>query len=108
MTPIYFLVLTQLITSENDTDDLTYKNIVEIINTSNTVGRRMEYSVVGNQDPTISPQELDSDQAEVVKILPPFGSGINYIAISLIVLGTVGLITLIIFYIKKEILIKKI
>ncbi|NLC88232.1 MAG: hypothetical protein GX682_05650, partial [Clostridiaceae bacterium] len=54
------LVLTQLITSENETDDLTYRNIVEIAKTSNTVGRKNEYSVVGNQDPTLDPQELDS------------------------------------------------
>ena len=100
------LVLTQLITSENDTDDLTYSNIVEIVKTSNTVGRRNEYSVVGNQDPTKGPQELDSDKAEVVKILPPFGDTLNYIVIAIIAVTTIGIITLAIIFIKKKVLIK--
>ena len=100
------LVLTQLITSENDTDDLTYSNIVEIVKTSNIVGRRNEYSVVGNQDPTKVPQELDSDKAEVVKILPPFGDTLNYIVIAIIAVTTIGIITLAIIFIKKKVLIK--
>ena len=100
------LVLTQLITSENDSDDLTYSNIVEIVKTSNTVGRRNEYSVVGNQDPTKGPQELDSDKAEVVKILPPFGDTLNYIVIAIIAVTTIGIITLAIIFIKKKVLIK--
>ncbi len=100
------LVLTQLITSENDTDDLTYSNIVEIVKTSNTVGRRNEYSVVGNQDPTKQPQELDSDKAEVVKILPPFGDTLNYIVIAIIAVTAIGIITLGIIFIKKKVLIK--
>ena len=100
------LVLTQLITSENDSDDLTYSNIVEIIKTSNDVGRRNEYSVVGNQDPTKGPQELDSDKAEVVKILPPFGDTLNYIVIAIIAVTTIGIITLAIIFIKKKVLIK--
>ena len=100
------LVLTQLITSENDTDDLTYSNIVEIVKTSNSVGRRNEYSVVGNQAPTKGPQELDSDKAEVVKILPPFGNTLNYIVIAIIAVTTIGIITLAIIFIKKKVLIK--
>ena len=100
------LVLTQLITSENDSDDLTYSNIVEIVKTSNSVGRRNEYSVVGNQDPTKEPQELDSDKAEVVKILPPFGDTLNYIVIAIIAVTTIGITTLAIIFIKKKVLIK--
>ena len=100
------LVLTQLITSENDTDDLTYSNIVEIVKTSNSVGRRNEYSVVGNQDPIKGPQELDSDKAEVVKILPPFGDTLNYIVIAIIAVTTIGIITLAIIFIKKKVLTK--
>lgn len=96
------LVLTQLITSENDTDDLTYRNLVEIVKTSNTVGRRMEYSVVGNQDPEAAPQELDSDIAEVVRILPPFGSAVNYLAIIGISLLAVVLATGGIIFIKRK------
>ena len=100
------LVLTQLVTSENDTDDLTYSNVVEIVKTSNIVGRRNEYSVVGNQDATKLPQELDADKAEVVKILPPFGNAINYILIAVLAIGVIGIITIGIVFIKKKVLIK--
>ena len=98
------LVLTQLITSENDSDDLTYRNLVEIVKTSNTVGRRMEYSVVGNQDPESKPQELDSDIAEVVRILPPFGNAGRYIIITIIALTTLIIIIGGIIFIKKKVL----
>jgi len=98
------LVLTQLITSENDTDDLTYRNIVEIVKTSNTLGRRMEYSVVGNQDPQQDPQELDSDIAEVVKILPPFGNAGIYITIAIVTLAAVSIVIVGVIFIKKKVL----
>ena len=98
------LVLTQLITSENDTDDLTYKNVVEIVKTSNNVGRRMEYSVVGNQDPSKEPQELDSDASEVVKILPPFGNAGLYIIITLVALAAIGIVIAGTLFIKKKVL----
>ena len=100
------LVLTQTITSENSTDDLTYSNIVEIVKTSNTVGRRNEYSVVGNQDPTKTPQELDSDKAEVVKILPPFGDTARYITIGIITIVAITIGIAGIIFIKKKILVK--
>ena len=100
------LVLTQTITSENSTDDLTYSNIVEIVKTSNTVGRRNEYSVVGNQDPTKEPQELDSDKAEVVKILPPFGDTARYITIGAIIIVAIAVGIIGIIFIKKKILVK--
>lgn len=98
------LVLTQLITAENDSDDLSYRNLVEIVKTSNLVGRRMEYSVVGNQDPLAKPQELDSDIAEVVRILPPFGNAGIYIIITTIALATLAILTGGIIFIKKKVL----
>ena len=98
------LVLTQLITSENDSDDLTYRNIVEIVKTSNLVGRRNEYSVVGNQDPTKAPQELDSDIAEVVRILPPFGNAGLYIIIIAVTLVAIAIIIGGTTFIKKKVL----
>ena len=98
------LVLSQLITSENDSDDLTYRNVIEIAKTSNTVGRRMEYSVVGNQDPTIVAQELDSDTAEVVRILPPFGNAGIYIIIAIVIMAATVIIILGTIFIKKKVL----
>lgn len=98
------LILTQLITSENETDDLTYRNILEIVRTSNDVGRRNAYSVVGNQNPTADVTEVDSDVSEVVKILPPYGNGgINYIIATITILASAILVSGIIF-IKKKIL----
>lgn len=98
------LVLTQLITSENTSDDLTYSNITEIIKTSNTVGRRMAYSVVGNQNPTDSKAaEVDSSVAEKVIILPPFGQVyIYYIIAAVVGIILIGGIALIIKKVLKK------
>ncbi len=95
------LILTQTITPENTRDDMTYDNIAEIVQTSNTVGRRMAYSIVGNQDPTTSPAEVDSGKAEQVVILPPFGRTYLYIGITL---GVIALLTVGIILIKKKVL----
>ncbi len=96
------LILSQLITPENDADDLTYSNMVEIVKTSNTVGRRMAYSVVGNQDPLDEePSEIDANVAEKIVILPPFGEVRMYY-----ILGAIVAILLIggIVLIKKKVL----
>ena len=80
------LILTQLITPENEQDDLTYSNMAEIVKTSNDVGRRMAYSVVGNQDPTLNgPSEVDTSVAEKIVILPPFGQARIYYLVGAIV-----------------------
>ena len=98
------LVLTQLITSENKSDDLKYRNITEIVVTSNDVGRRNAYSVVGNQNPVNDPEEIDTDRADIVQILPPYGStGTNYIIAIIVAISSVVLIVGIIF-IKKKVL----
>ena len=81
------LTLSEVITRDNSEDELTYKNIVEIVKTSNTVGRRMAFSIVGNQDPTKEPAEVDSSRAERIIILTPFGDNtIIYIISAIIVL----------------------
>lgn len=98
------LVLTQLITSENNTDDLTYRNIVELVKTSNDVGRRNAYSVVGNQDPTLDVKEVDTDVAQIVKILPPFGNGGTPYIIAAIVLTSSLILIAGIVFIKKKVL----
>lgn len=87
------LVLTQLITAENKNDDLTYDNVSEIVKISNDVGRRMAFSVQGNQNPKNSISEIDSCIAEQIVILPPFGDLHIYLYIGLgaviaILLGT--------------------
>ena len=100
------LVLTQVITPENKNDNLTYSNIAEIVEVSNTVGRKMASSIVGNQDPTANtPSEIDASIAERIVILPPFGNGniVYYILGAVVGIILIGGITLII---KKVLIIK--
>ncbi len=90
------LVLTQTITPENTSDNLKYINIAEIVETSNTAGRRMAYSIVGNQNPTEAVAEVDASSSEEVMILPPFGdTHIYYIlgtVIGIILIGGIAFI----------------
>ena len=95
------LILTQTITAQNTTDDMTYDNIAEITQYSNTVGRRMAYSVVGNQDPATTPTEVDSAGAEKVIILPPFGHTYMYIGITI---AALAIVVIGIILIKKKVL----
>ena len=100
------LVLTQVITPENKNDNLTYSNIAEIVEVSNTVGRKMAFSIVGNQDPTVdTPGEIDASIAEKILILPPFGNGniVYYILGAVVGIILIGGIILII---KKVLIIK--
>lgn len=91
------LILSQLITPENTDDDMTYTNMVEIAKTSNSLGRRMAYSVVGNQDPSAQDaSEVDSNVAERIVILPPFGEvRIYYILAGVVAMILIGGIILI-------------
>ena len=96
------LSLSQTITAQNENDDLTYVNMAEIVQTSNNVGRRMAYSIVGNQDPTLdAPSEVDATKAEEVLILPPFGSEYIYYGLAIAVAAILGLG---IFLIKKKVM----
>ncbi len=99
------LTLAQLITSQNTTDDLSYGNIAEIVKIHNDVGRRMAFSVQGNQSPSGGPAEPDSSRAEQVTILPPFGKqqyylGLGIAVISMLAVGIIAIITLVLK--KKE------
>lgn len=98
------LVLSQGITSDNSSDDLVYNNMVELVESSNTVGRRMAYSVAGNQDPTVEPQEIDADDSQEVTILPPFGQNYIYyilgVAVAIILIG--GIIGVIMVVRKRK------
>lgn len=100
------LILSQEMSSENKDDDMTYNNMVEIVKTSNTVGRRMGYSVVGNQDPLTEPNEIDSDDAQEVLVLPPFGQS-HYATYYIIGTGIAIILIGGIVFIKKRVLKKK-
>lgn len=97
------LILTQMITQDNTKDDKTYNNMVELVTTKNTVGRKMAYSIVGNQDPTIEPYEIDADDSQDVVILPPFGNTpIFYVLISAVAFILIAGITITIVVLKKH------
>ena len=73
------LTLSSVLTGDFSTTDMTYNNIVELVRVDNTVGRRMAFSIVGNQSPIHNPTEIDADISEEVSIIPPFGqSHFNY------------------------------
>lgn len=100
------VILSQLITPENTADDLTYTNMVEILKTSNEVGRRMAYSVVGNQDPVAEDAaEIDANVGERIVILPPFGSTTLYYIIGGLVIALLlagGIILIKVKVLKKK------
>ena len=100
-----YLSLSQTLKVDGDGDDKSYNNMVELVKSSNTVGRRMNYSVVGNQNPIEDPAEIDSDDAEPITILPPFGNTHIYYyligGVTLILL--VGITLIIKFVVKKKI-----
>ena len=78
---------------------------MEIINTSNTVGRRnyVKKSVVGNFNPETKPNEPDTGETEKIIITPPTGEQ-NYIPI-IAYAGTMLVILMAgIIIIKKKVL----
>lgn len=97
------LVLTQMITQDSSSDDRIYNNMTELVTTQNTVGRKMSYSVVGNQDPTLEPQEIDADDSQEVVILPPFGNThLFYVLGGAIALILIAGITITLVVLKKR------
>lgn len=94
------LVLSKTISSSDEDDDLSYDNIAEILQYTNTVGRRSD--IPGDQDPTTAPIEADADWTETVVITPPTGENrAHYFVLT-------GVILVIIaggvFVIKKKVL----
>ena len=102
------LKLTTLVSSTKNVNDLVYNNLSEIVETKNSLGRRAQYSINGNQrmaDQTVgadaiseidendnrynqftpvdlvNPAEIDADSAQKVVLLPPTGENRNYIKV---------------------------
>ena len=97
------LILTQMITQDSSSDDRIYNNMTELVTTQNTVGRKMSYSVAGNQDPTMEPREIDADDSQEVVILPPFGNThLFYVLGGAIALILIAGITITLVVLKKR------
>lgn len=74
------IVLSATLSSNSKTDDLTYCNLAEVLQVKNDVGRRNRYSTLGNQNPKMFAQEVDSDDIgwnSSITILPPFGEKVK-------------------------------
>ena len=108
------LTVSQLITKESAQGG--YVSVVEIVKIQNSVGRRMAeyiinpndkeektiYPIVGNQNPTEAPAEIDSAKGEDVAVMPPFGARhVYYYVLGIVVAGVlvVGIVL-----IKKKVL----
>ncbi len=114
------LILSAIL-SLSDNDDFVYNNLTEIVSTSNTQGRRMSYSIVGNQQMAdqslganasedtftnldlVTPSEIDADSAQRVVILPPTGENKNFVPIILSIIVAGLLVTVCVVLIKKKI-----
>ena len=120
--------LSTTLTPDSGEETMVYNNLCEILQVSNSVGRRLKYSVTGNQpmadqeagDDTpvdeedeiytkvdlVTPKEIDSDSSQEILILPPTGANRNYtlwIVVGVIALGIVaGGIFLIRRYFKNK------
>ena len=94
------LLLSKTISSSDEDDDLSYDNIAEVLQYTNTVGRRSD--IPGDQDPTKAPIEADADWTETVVITPPTGENrAHYFVLTGVILVVIagG-----VFVIKKKVL----
>ena len=91
-------------------DNLVYNNLSEIVMTTNTVGRRMQFSIVGNQEMAnqdlgnntssstytnvdlVTPTEVDADSAQKIIFMPPTGDNKNYIPMIIAVVIAMGFV----------------
>ena len=96
------MVVSTIIGKDNNTDDLQYDNKVEIVKTTNIVGRRSQDSIQGNLDPNGEDvSEPDSAKAESVTVIPPYGENTIYYVVGFISIITLGVG---IFLIKKHVI----
>lgn len=99
----FYVQFSKQLSSKDDTDTLQYKNSTEIVERLNAVGRRDYQAKVGNYMPHYEKAiEYDSEFAEDVIILPPFGENRNYIPYVLLAIsGTLIFIIGVVFIRKK-------
>ncbi len=119
------LVVSTLLSSNNSADNLVYNNLSEVIKTSNSQGRRLEYSIAGNQEMSdqslgnnaktsaegvyttidlMTPSEIDADSAQKLVILPPTGENKNFVSTIIAMIIAAGLIIATIVIIRKRVI----
>ena len=114
------LVLTKTLANTSGDEEFIYNNLAEIIDTSNDQGRRMQFSISGNQEMAdqslntrnapgealtsirvVEPSEIDADSAQKIVILPPTGENKNYIPIVITLISALAIVILGIVATKK-------
>ncbi len=114
------LVLTKTLANTSGDDEFIYNNLSEIISTSNEQGRRMQFSISGNQEmadqsiktnnadqdaktsiKVIKPSEIDADSAQKIVILPPTGENKNYVPIIVTLISALAIVALGIVAVRK-------
>ena len=122
------MMLSTTLVPDSGEDTLVYNNLSEIVQVSNSQGRRLKYSITGNQPMAnqeygsdvpadeddeiytkvdlVTPKEIDADSSQEILILPPTGENRNYtlwIIVGIIALAIIaGGIVLIRKYFKKN------
>lgn len=122
------MMLSTTLVPDSGEDTLVYNNLSEIVQVSNSQGRRLKYSITGNQPMAnqeygsdvpadeddeiytkvdlVTPKEIDADSSQEILILPPTGANRNYtlwIIVGIIALAIIaGGIVLIRKYFKKN------
>lgn len=113
------LVLTKKLSNSSGDEEFIYNNLSEIVEISNDQGRRMQFSIVGNQDMAdqslktkntadnvnsaikiVSPTEIDADSAQKIVILPPLGEK-HIMPVLIAVVASLSIIAIGIVVIKK-------
>ena len=122
------MMLSTTLVPDSGEDTLVYNNLCEIVQVSNSQGRRLKYSITGNQPMAnqeygsdvpadeedeiytkvdlVTPKEIDADSSQEILILPPTGANRNYtlwIIVGIVALAIIaGGIVLIRKYFKKN------
>ena len=122
------MMLSTTLTPDSGEDTMVYNNLSEIVQVSNSQGRRLKWSVTGNQPMAnqdlgsdtpvdeqdeiytkvdlVTPKEIDADSSQEILILPPTGANRNYtlwIIVGIVALAIIaGGVILIRRYFKKK------
>ena len=112
------LVLSTLLSNTTSNKNMIFTNLVELIESKNTFGRRMYLSKAGNQyvpyqsenktedESTywIEPEEPDADSGQKVVVSVPTGANKNYNRIIIITISVLAIITGAVIVIKNKVL----
>ena len=122
------MMLSTTLVPDSGEDTMVYNNLCEIVQVSNSQGRRLKWSVTGNQPMAnqdlgsdtpvdeddeiytkvdlVTPKEIDADSSQEILILPPTGANRNYtlwIIVGVVALAIIaGGVILIRRYFKKK------